>query len=219
MRVALVNRPGSELRVAGEGNPPTTRSRLLDASLDLFFAAGSAQTSVQEIVEHAGLTKGAFYHHFASKQDLLLLLHDEILVDELTRCKAVIDRGGSATETMWGIIIELVLSVEEHLAAVSVWLREWRLLSEEQFAIVKPKRDTLEGMLIDVIRCGTDSGEFRILQEPRIVAFGIIGMCSWVHEWFQPTGRVSGREIGQMYADIIIAGLRGPGTPEDQLTG
>ena len=46
------------------------RGRLLDAALSLMRAKGYADTSVDDLCAAAGVTKGAFFHHFASKEDL-----------------------------------------------------------------------------------------------------------------------------------------------------
>lgn len=51
-----------------------TRARLLDAAAAGFAEQGYDGTSVAEICDRAGVSKGAFYHHFASKQDLFLEL-------------------------------------------------------------------------------------------------------------------------------------------------
>lgn len=47
-----------------------TRTRILDAAQDLVLRHGFAGTSVDAILERVGLTKGAFFHHFPSKNDL-----------------------------------------------------------------------------------------------------------------------------------------------------
>ncbi len=51
-----------------------TRNQLLDAALSSFAARGYAAASVDDICQAAGVSKGAFYHHFASKQALFLAL-------------------------------------------------------------------------------------------------------------------------------------------------
>ncbi len=48
-----------------------TRRRILDASRELFATRGWAATPIDEVARRAGVTKGALYHHFRDKTDLL----------------------------------------------------------------------------------------------------------------------------------------------------
>ncbi|MEY2926302.1 MAG: hypothetical protein RL367_779 [Pseudomonadota bacterium] len=50
--------------------PVTTRDKLLEAGVKLIRTQGFASTSVDELCWEAGVTKGAFFHHFASKEAL-----------------------------------------------------------------------------------------------------------------------------------------------------
>src|ERR1700761_2057344 len=50
--------------------PETARSRLLNAALRIIRGKGYHATSVDELCAAAGVTKGAFFHHFRSKEDL-----------------------------------------------------------------------------------------------------------------------------------------------------
>jgi AcrR family transcriptional regulator len=56
-----------------------TRARVLDAARELFVERGYAGTSVRDIAEHLGMTKGALYYHFSSKEDLLYALVEPLL--------------------------------------------------------------------------------------------------------------------------------------------
>jgi TetR/AcrR family transcriptional repressor of nem operon len=49
-----------------------SKSALLDAALSVFRAKGYAATRVEDICEAAELTKGSFFHHFKSKEDLAI---------------------------------------------------------------------------------------------------------------------------------------------------
>lgn len=53
--------------------PEETQKRILDVSTRLFFEKGYDQTSLQDIIDGlGGMTKGAIYHHFRSKEDILI---------------------------------------------------------------------------------------------------------------------------------------------------
>jgi TetR/AcrR family transcriptional regulator, transcriptional repressor for nem operon len=49
---------------------PDSRTRLLDAAMQVIRAQGYSGTTVDDICSAASLTKGAFFHHFESKEDL-----------------------------------------------------------------------------------------------------------------------------------------------------
>ena len=51
-----------------------TRTHILKAALDLFSKNGYDATSVANICQAAGVSKGAFYHHFASKHSVFQAL-------------------------------------------------------------------------------------------------------------------------------------------------
>src|ERR1700761_8611546 len=55
--------------------PASTRQRILDIALDLFTEKGYDKTSLREIAAEVGFSKAAVYYHFASKDDILLALH------------------------------------------------------------------------------------------------------------------------------------------------
>ncbi|WP_322989434.1 TetR/AcrR family transcriptional regulator [Hoeflea sp.] len=49
---------------------PDAKAKLLDAALTVIRTQGYSATTVDDLCKAAGVTKGAFFHHFASKQDL-----------------------------------------------------------------------------------------------------------------------------------------------------
>ena len=71
-----------------------TRTQLLDAAESLFLSHGYGGASVDAILERAGLSKGAFFHHFTSKAELAHALIErsaeadrDVLTDSLARAE------------------------------------------------------------------------------------------------------------------------------------
>lgn len=77
-----------------------THAALLDSALHCFARLGYDGASVASICEDAGVSKGAFYHHFQSKQALFLELLQNWLQTLDDRFAALEDAGGSAPEML-----------------------------------------------------------------------------------------------------------------------
>jgi AcrR family transcriptional regulator len=77
-----------------------TRAALIDAGRILFTERGFAGAGREDIVEHAGLTRGALYHHFASKEDLFAAVYEEV---ERDLCDAVIAAASGSADPVDGL--------------------------------------------------------------------------------------------------------------------
>ena len=68
-----------------------TRRRLLDAAAEVFAHRGFAATSLDEVAEVAGFSKGAVYSNFAGKEDLFLSVLDEHVTRQMLDIRGEID--------------------------------------------------------------------------------------------------------------------------------
>ena len=76
--------------MARNKHPEETVNRIVDVSLRLFLEKGYEYTSIQDIIDNlGGLSKGAIYHHFRSKEDILIAVTDR-MTEESNRMLAVI---------------------------------------------------------------------------------------------------------------------------------
>ncbi len=77
-----------------------TRSHLLQAAEECFARLGYDATGVAEICARAGVSKGAFYHHFPSKQAVFLALLDRWLGELDLQMVAARERAANFPETL-----------------------------------------------------------------------------------------------------------------------
>jgi len=188
--------------------PSNTRQALLKSALALFDRLGYDATSVQQIVDDAHRTKGAFYHHWESKEALLRDLHEEFIDDQLERARAVIGRDLPPEEMLRELVTEVLMEpLSVYKSEITVFLHEHRFLSDAAFAEIRRKRDEFENIVVSVIKRGMDTGAFKKIGTPQLVASGVIGMCAWSYTWLEAKGKLSPREIGETYGDILVKGL------------
>jgi AcrR family transcriptional regulator len=77
-------RPETQRRTQAERSA-ATRGALVRAARELFAQDGYAATGREAIVERAGVTRGAMYHHFADKEDLFRAVFEEIEAEVMAK--------------------------------------------------------------------------------------------------------------------------------------
>lgn len=81
---------GDEKSMARNKHPEETVNRILDVAFQLFMEKGYEHTSIQDIIDNlGGLSKGAIYHHFKSKEEILMAVTDR-MTEESNQMLAVI---------------------------------------------------------------------------------------------------------------------------------
>ncbi|MEV5882139.1 TetR/AcrR family transcriptional regulator [Streptomyces sp. NPDC052020] len=102
---------------------PQTTARLLEAARETFAERGFHGSSIEAICERAGLTRGAFYSNFRTKEELffaLFDLHARRVIDRLTRAVDELDTSDDPVRT-----------VLTRMGTVNETERGWYLLSTE----------------------------------------------------------------------------------------
>src|SRR5882724_5209065 len=129
---------------------PEAKRAVYDAAVQLFFERGYEATGVQEIVDAAGLTKGAMYHYFGSKEMLLQVTYERFLDMLLPALGGIRDRGLPAAEAL-GIVMRLMFdTVASYPREIVIFFEEWRHLSKKSFISTKAKRENIDMILTDI---------------------------------------------------------------------
>jgi TetR/AcrR family transcriptional regulator, cholesterol catabolism regulator len=183
------------------------RDDLVREAARLFSARGYHGTSMQHLADALGLLRGSLYAHIGSKEDLLFDVVDDGAERFLARGRAALD-APTATERLRRFMVEHVETAIEHLDAGTVFLNEWRYLSDERRSIIQAKRDEYEAMLTSVIEAGIASGEFRANVDVRFAVLLVLSAGNWVYEWYRPGGALGPTQIGDRFAELIVTGLK-----------
>lgn len=183
------------------------KQEITKKSVELFNEKGFSETSIQDIVDALGVTKGTFYYYFSSKQQLLADIHQAFIEDILTQEKEIFaDSNKDCKTKIYEIVRMLMRSIEKQGPAARIFFREIRHLKEHHVAGVIEKRDQFRLYLQRVVETGIENNELRKDLRADIVTFAILGMCNWSYYWFEPDGPVTDEEVAVMYTDIILNG-------------
>jgi AcrR family transcriptional regulator len=194
--------------VSGAATLPI-QARLLAVAAELFAERGFDATSVQEVVERAQVTKGALYHYFDSKQDLLYEIYHSIISAQLADLDAILALAEPPAATLRAIIVSLVESTAARADQALVFSREMHRLDQDKLAAVRADRRRYHDLVCGVVASAQDSGEFAKVAEADTVALVVFGVVNQLPRWYSPRGAKTPGQLGDEIADFVLAGLTG----------
>ncbi len=184
-----------------------TKARLIAAGATLFKERGYYNVSVQDLVEAVGLTKGAFYHHLSSKEELLFLILDEYITYALERAR-LISEGDYTSRWRVGLFVHDILdAVDRYQAHVTVFFQEYQFLRPEDMRRIELKRREFRELLSRTLEHGIADGSFRRDLDVSVTSLAIIGMASWCYRWYQRDGRMTAAQIADHLLTLVLPGL------------
>jgi AcrR family transcriptional regulator len=216
-RAALLAPSGQEQPEPPDDGTPV-QERLLAAASRLFAERGFALTSVQEIVERAGVTKGAMYHYYSSKDDLLQEIYTRLLAGQALRLEAIADAvDRPVRERLRAAAADLVVSTLENLDDATVSWRSMHMLPPERMAEVRLERRRFHERFRALIEQGQAEGVLRADISADLAAHQFFGGVHHLGTWYHADGELAPESIGETFADMLLRGLDDRVGPESTI--
>ncbi len=147
-----------------------THRQILEAARQQFALAGYDATGVSEICAAAGISKGAFYHHFPSKQQVFLDLLEEWIAGLESEVKRAMEAEGSIPDRLlhMAALIKGVFDIAD--GRLPLFLEFWRQASKDPQvwrASIEPYR-RFEHLFIQLVERGKQEGTIRPLDSDTV---------------------------------------------------
>lgn len=181
--------------------------RILDAALRLFAEHGFDGTSVQGIVAAAEVTKGALYHYFGSKDDLLYEIYHSLIARQLADLGAVLDRGLPPREAVRAVLTGLILSTAAHIDEAKVFSRDKDRLDDARMRSVRADRRRYHVTFRGLVEQGQRDGVFSDATPAETVTIVALGMVNQMPSWYRPDGPKTAEQLADEVAGFILAAL------------
>ena len=193
-----------------------SRHQILRAAAALFQRNGYDATSIQDICTALSLSKGALYHHFRSKDEILFhIMGHAMAITEarvIAPVLAMTEAHGGATlaesrlKALIRLHVETVLGVRDR--EITVMLHENHPLAADFRAQINDRKKNyvrfVEGIVAEVQQ---ERGSSTI--SPRAAAFAVLGLINWIYQWYKPGGPISEEELVRQYTEMVFGGAFG----------
>jgi AcrR family transcriptional regulator len=174
-----------------------TRRALIDAATRLFTERGYADTSIDQVANGARVTRGALYHHFASKQEIFGAVCDAVDARVLDRVRAAAAQGGTGEERLSRVLDAYFEASREPTYRAIVLSEAYVAQGREDGQRYTPAMSALVG---DLVRDLAAAGEITV-EDPDMLARLL---CATLHEVASATGSQAQSPATVAYAKKII---------------
>jgi AcrR family transcriptional regulator len=180
---------------------------VLKAALDLFASQGYATTSVQQIVEAAGVTKGAMYHYFQSKDDLLFAIYDRILTLQKRRLDEIVAQGGATLDVIRAVCVDVVETSIDLMPEGTVFFRSMHMLTPARNQEVTRRRREYHDEFAALVARAQAEGVVRTdVPRPVLIAH-FYSDVHYLSYWYSPSGPESKTEVANQLADLFLRSI------------
>ncbi|KIL45395.1 TetR/AcrR family transcriptional regulator [Jeotgalibacillus soli] len=183
-----------------------TKTEILDVALSLFVTKGYHPTSMQDIAEAAGLTKGGLYYYLKSKDEVLYLLHDRFIMEGLSWLRKVEEEVNDPEKKLVKLLKTHLAIIDQYKDDITLFFEAMKYLSQEKRQEVKSKRDDYEKIFIKAIEEGRNQGVFSIASSEIAVLY-ILGAGNFMYTWYKPEGKKTIEELADIFIGMIMNGL------------
>ncbi|MDX6740114.1 TetR family transcriptional regulator [Actinocorallia sp. A-T 12471] len=189
--------------------PPLVLDAPLAGALEAFVELGYHGASIRTIAQRAGLSVPGVYHHWPTKQHLLVALLDLTMDDLLRRARAARAEGDGPLER-FRLLVECLALFHTHRRELGfIGASEMRSLDEPNRARITAARQEMQRMVDEEVIEGRRRG-LMTTPLPKEAARAVVTMCTALPQWWSPSGPSSPEVVATQYVGFALEVVRVP---------
>ncbi|MBI9077894.1 MAG: TetR/AcrR family transcriptional regulator [Desulfatibacillum sp.] len=191
------------------GRSGNTKQKIFETAIPMFMKKGYDNVSIDDICRKMGLTKGAFYAHFKSKDQLVverILAADNHYRDEIFPCLASMGAVTDKLRLFCRLVFEHMEFLEKNVVKTAYLIQ---IGHNSKVSTVMTEKRELYKIVEELIVEGQARMEFRDDASPadltQVVLHNIRGL---IYNWCLSTSQFGLSEAGEGMLDVLCAGLK-----------
>ena len=205
----------SQKKKKGKDNLRAPRAARLERKLEILTHAiqlidehGFAQISLADIANSVGIKREGLYYYYKNRAEILMDIVRPTAEDLVSNLKSILKRNIPSRRKLELAIENHLLRFERAHLETRITLKDNYFQEDETLMMkMKPIWENYGSLWVKLVREGQATGAFRKDIDPRVEAFGIIGMCNWVSRWYNPKERIGVRELIDSFMTIAFNGI------------
>lgn len=206
-----LNRHGAKAARLNSANDDK-EAEIFAAAVRIFRQKGYHAASMQDLADAVGLQKASLYYYVSSKEDLLLSIYERLAGAFTRQLTELIAAPLSPSDKLRRAVESQVVALGEQLELFTVYLSEQKFLNGRPRERIRAEAERHAELIESILNEGIEAHVFRECNVT-VTARAIIGMCNWLYQWYSPEGRLTPREIAEIFGDLVLDGVESPPGP------
>jgi AcrR family transcriptional regulator len=182
---------------------------ILNAATGLFAKQGYMRSSIAELADACGLSRGALYHYFDSKEAILFAILDAHVREMIADVEGAVAGAPTTLEQFRAAIRAIVALNARSPNEQRVILNDLSFLGGDEQKTIK----ALERQLVDVVAdllIRLDREGKVVKRTKKVYTMILFGILNYSHTWYDPKGGVDPKEFADMVVDLFLHGFAEP---------
>ena len=173
----------------------------------LFSTKGYLATSMNDIAFNAKISKGAIYHYFQTKDEILNFIALNYVQFDVYELENELQSIKDPRE-------KILFIITRHIRHYATYPNEAKVLINESYNIPTKKQRILlntekkyyqivVGVLSDYI------GDRLTKSKIKVFALTLFGMCNWIYTWYDSRGEIKPDDLAELIFNVFIGGIDG----------
>lgn len=185
---------------------------ICEAAAEVFSEKGYLAASLGDIAHVAGLTKGGIFHYFSTKEELLFLILYRYMDSTLQALKKKLEAGKTPYDKIYVFIHHHIKNYQDNQAESRLALNERVNLPAKYLEVIKALEREYRGILRSLID-PVMRGRKKRPERTTLATYTLLGMCTLPYAWFNPKGKATPKELGDLIYEIFVGGLENRSLP------
>ena len=189
---------------------PEIRDNILRSAARLFARKGFSTTTIVDLADACQSSRGALYHYFSSKEEILGSLIGDHVALMLTELESIGEKRLPPKEHLRMIARKIMHLNAIHKDEQVLLLNEQNQLDPELQATIATTQRKIVALVRDALT-RLDSGHRMISRTASTYAMSFLGSLNYTYAWYNPEGTVTPQEYADQVVDVFLHGfLTGP---------